>query len=88
MKNPWSIVKGVPQPPLFHLAAAAVTLQLLIDRDEGSVVFSVQTVDPINDNLVGLWVSPVFTEERYLSGLHEAHREFLQQAWDATGPFA
>ena len=88
MRNPWRTVNSVPQPPLFGLAASAVTLQALVDREEQSVVFGVQTVDPINDNLVALWVSDPVSADRYLKKLHMAHKEFLTQLWDATGPFA
>lgn len=88
MRNPWRDVKAIPQPPLFSLPASAITLQCLVDRENGSVVFGVQTVDPITDTLNALWCSAPLPEERYLTGLHEAHREFLRQVWDATGPFA
>jgi hypothetical protein len=88
MRNPWNDVKSVPQPPLFHLAAAATTIQACVDRDNGTVVFAVQTVDPISDQLIALWSSSPVPVERYLKTLHEAHREFLNQLWDATGPFA
>lgn len=88
MRNPWHDVKSAPQPPLFDLAATAVTLQACVDRDNGSVVFAVQAVDPINDNLIALWSSSPVPVERYLKTLHQAHREFLSMLWDATGPFA
>jgi hypothetical protein len=88
MRNPWHIVNGPPQTPLFRLAASAVTLQALIDHDSGSLVFGVQTVDPINDQLCALWSSAPIELERYLKGLHEAHSEFLSQLWDAAGPFS
>lgn len=88
MRNPWKHVNTPPQPPLFVLPALAVTLQCCVDRENGSVVFGVQTVDPITDTLNALWCSSPLPEERYLAGLHEAHAEFLRQLWDATGPFA
>jgi hypothetical protein len=88
MRNPWKEVKSAPQPPLFALPAQAVTLQGLIDHDSGSIVFGVQSVDPINDTLTALWVCPPLPIDRYLKGLHEAHSEFLQQLYDAAGPFS
>jgi hypothetical protein len=88
MRNPWKDVKDGVQPPLFHLPAAAVTLQALVDHDNGTVVFAVQTVDPISDHLIALWSSSPVPVERYLKALHEAHREFLEQTWEACGPFA
>lgn len=88
MRNPWKEVKDAPQPPLFSIPASAVTLQGLIDREAHSVVFGVQTVDPISDTLNALWVSSPLQLDRYLKGLHEAHREFLNQLYDAAGPFA
>lgn len=88
MRTPWREVKSVPQPPLFNLAASAVTLQACVDLESGSVVFAVQTVDPINDNLVALWSSSPVPVERYLKTLHQAHKEFLTQLWEQTGPFS
>lgn len=88
MRNPWSDVKTPPQPPLFTLPASAVTFQALIDRDEGSIVFGVQTVDPISDVLTALWVCPPVPIDRYLKAMHEAHRQFLEQLYDAAGPFS
>lgn len=88
MRNPWREVNASPQPPLFSLAAQAVTLQACVDHDNGTVVFAVQAVDPINDNLIALWCSQPVPVERYLKAMHEAHREFLTMLYDATGPFA
>lgn len=88
MRNPWSNVKDGVQPPLFSLPAQAVTLQALVDNDNGTVVFAVQAVDPINDHLIALWSSAPVPVERYLKALHEAHKEFLNLVWDACGPFA
>ena len=88
MRNPWSDVKSSPQPPLFALAAQAVTLQACVDNENGTVVFAVQAVDPINDNLIALWSSAPVPVERYLRTMHTAHKEFLKLLWDATGPFA
>ena len=88
MRNPWTNVNRGPQPPLFSLPAQAVTLQALIDKDNGSIVFAVQTVDPITDTLNALWSSSAVPEDRYLKMLHTAHSEFLTQLWDAAGPFA
>lgn len=88
MRNPWSNVKGGAQPPLFNLAAQAVTLQACVDHDNGTVVFGVQAVDPINDQLIALWCSAPVPVERYLKTLHEAHKEFLEVLWQACGPFA
>jgi hypothetical protein len=45
-------------------------------------------VDPISDQLNALWVSGPVPVDRYLKILHEAHKEFLRQLWDASGPFA
>jgi hypothetical protein len=87
MRNPWKEVKDGVQPPLFALPAVAVTLQALYDRDNGTVVFAVQAMDPINDQLIALWSSAPVPEERYLRALHEAHREFLELMWDQLGPF-
>ena len=88
MRNPWKDVKDGVQPPLFHLPASAVTLQALVDTDNHSLVFGVQTVDPISDHLVALWTSAPVPLDRYLKMLHEAHREYLEQLWNATGPFS
>lgn len=88
MRNPWRDVKTVPQPPLFRVPALAVTLQALIDHEDGSMVFGVQTVDPISDTLQHLWVSSPVPVDRYLKAMHEAHREFLEQLYEASGPFA
>jgi hypothetical protein len=87
MRNPWHVVNGPPQPPLFAIPAVAITLQACIDRDNGSVVFGVQAVDPINDQLVALWSSSAVPEDRYLKTMHEAHREWLELLWEHTGPF-
>jgi hypothetical protein len=87
MKNPWKLVNSAPQSPIFVLPAAAVTMQSLVDREEHSMVFGVQTVDPISDTLNALWVSSPIDLDRYLNGLHDAHAEFLRQLWDAAGPF-
>jgi len=88
MRNPWSDVKSGAQPPLFSLAAQAVTLQACVDNENGTVVFAVQAVDPINDQLIALWSSSPVPVERYLKTMHQAHREFLELLWEATGPFA
>ena len=88
MRNPWSDVKTGVQPPLFDLAAQAVTLQACVDRDNGTVVFAVQAVDPINDQLIALWSSSPVPVERYLKTMHTAHKEWLSLLWDACGPFA
>jgi hypothetical protein len=87
MRNPWKDVNGEVQPPLFRLPAVAVTLQALVDLEEHSVVFGVQTVDPISDRLVALWSSAPTDLDRYLTTLHEAHKEFLRELHDATSPF-
>lgn len=88
MRNPWRNVKSCPQPPLFGLPASAVTLQALVDQEDHSVVFGVQTVDPITDVLTGLWVSSPVDLDRYLKAEREAHSEFLRALWDACGPFS
>lgn len=87
MRNPWKDVKDGVQPPLFNLAAYSTTLQACIDHENGTVVFGVQTVDPIGDHLISLWCSAPVPLERYLKTMHEAHREFLNQLWEAAGPF-
>jgi len=87
MRNPWKSDVHHAEPPLFSLPAAAVTLQALIDHDAHSVVFGVQTVDPINDTLAALWVCPPVSLDGYLKQLHGAHKEFLEQVWSAAGPF-
>jgi len=88
MRNPWKDVKDGVQPPLFALPAYATTLQALVDHDNGTVVFAVQTVDPIADSLVALWSSAPVPVDRYLKMMHSAHKEFLEQLWQAAGPFA
>ncbi len=88
MRNPWTDVKHGVQPPLFSIPAQAVTLQACVDHENGTVVFAVQTVDPINDQLIALWSSSPVPVERYLKTMHEAHREYLNQLWEACGPFA
>lgn len=87
MRNPWREVKSAPQPPLFRVAAASVTLQACVDHENHSVVFGVQTMDPVSDTLQALWSSSPVDLDRYLKALHEAHQEFLRQLWDAAGPF-
>jgi len=62
-------------------------MQALVDHDNGTVVFGVQTLDPIGDHLIALWCSSPVPLEKYLKAMHEAHREYLNQLWDATGPF-
>jgi hypothetical protein len=87
VRNPWSTRSDVPQPPLFSLPARAVTLQALLDLEEHSVVFGVQTLDPITDTLNALWVSSPVDLDRHLKALHEAHSEFLTQLYNAHSPF-
>lgn len=88
MRNPWKEVKGGVQPPLFELAASATTLQACYDRTNETIVFGVQTLDPIDDHLIALWCSPPVSADRYLKMLSTAHKEFLRQLWENTGPFA
>jgi len=88
MRNPWKESQEGVHTPLFGLPASAVTLQALVDNDNGTVVFAVQTVDPISDHLVALWSSAPVPVERYLKMMHTAHKEFLEQLWEACGPFA
>jgi hypothetical protein len=88
MRNPWRNVNTCAQPPLFGLPALAVTFQALVDQEAHSVVFGVQTVDPITDTLNALWVSSPVDLDRYLKACREAHNEFLKQLYEAAGPFA
>lgn len=87
MRRPWKDVNGEVQPTLFRLPAAAVTLQALIDHEEHSVVFGVQTLDPIEDRLVALETWFPVDLDRYLKTMHDVHKTFLRQLWDAAGPF-
>lgn len=88
MRSPWKEVNDGVQPPLFHLPAVAVTLQACVDAEDGTVVFSVQAVDPINDQLVALWSTAAVPVDRHLKKMHEAHKEWLDLLWHFTGPFA
>jgi hypothetical protein len=88
MRNPWSDVKSGTQPPLFMVPASSITLQACIDRDNGTIVFGVQAVDPINDQLMALWSSSPVPVERYLKTMHQAHKEWLDLLWQFSGPFA
>lgn len=87
MQNPWKNVNTPPQPVLFRLPAVAVTYQALVDHEAHSIVFGVQTVDPITDTLNALWVSSPVDIDRYLKAAVKAHREFADQLWKAAGPF-
>jgi len=58
-----------------------------VDQEDHTVVFGVQSVDPISDTLTALWVQPPLDLDRYLKGAHAAHKEWLRQVWDAAGPF-
>jgi len=88
MRSPWKEVNTGAQPPLFSLPAVAVTLQACVDAEAGTVVFAVQAVDPISDNLVALWTTGPVPVDRHLKKMHEAHKEFLDLLWHFTGPFA
>ena len=76
------------QPPLVPLEAYAVSLQALVDHETQDVLFVVETVDPVENRLVALWSTAPYPLDKYLRGLHKAHKEFLKQLWDACGPFA
>jgi len=88
MRLPIRHVNKIPQPPLMHTVACATTLSALVDHDEYTVVFVVETTDPTTHTLQALWSSAPHPLDRYLKGMHQAHKEFLKQLWDAAGPFA
>lgn len=88
MKTLEDVVNSVVQPSLFPLPAVAVSLHALCDSVGETVVFVVESRDPVEGSLCALWSSSPLPTDRYLKGLHEAHKEFLRQVWDVTGPFA
>lgn len=88
MKNPFESVNSDVQPSLFPLPAVSVSLHALVDCVDQTVVFVVESRDPLAGTLCALWSTPPVPAENHLKRLHEAHKEFLEQVWNATGPFA
>jgi len=80
--NTWS------QPALFGRSAVAVQLLALVDPEDETVVFLVESKEAPGQKLIALWSSSPQPLERYIDSMHEAHKEFLSQLWDASGPFA
>lgn len=81
-------VNAVVEPTLFPLEAVAVSLHALTDAMDQTVVYVVESRDPISGKLVALWSSspmPFGTEDR---GMRQAFKEWSAQVWNATGPFA
>ena len=88
MKKPHEVVNSVVQPSMFPLSSVAVSLHALVDNLDQTVVFVVESRDPLEGSLCALWSSAPVPSENHLKGLHTAHKEFLRQVWDVTGPFA
>ncbi len=82
------LVNAVVEPPLFPYEAGAVSLLALVDRVDGSVVFVCEARNPTDGRLCALWSSAPLPLDRFITGMHEAHEEFLKMLWEATGPFA
>jgi len=82
------LVKAIIEPPLFKYEAGAVSLHALVDGVAQTVVFVAESRNPSDGKLCALWSSAPLPLDGFLAGLHEAHAEWLNQVWDATGPFA
>lgn len=87
MRNPPVDVNALVQPPMFRLDAIAIAMHALVDHLDATVVFVVESRDPLAGGLCALWSSAPIPLEDHLKGLHEAHKEFLRQLFDASGPF-
>lgn len=78
----------VVEPALFPSAAVAVSLQVLIDNLEHTVLFVVEAKEPVTQRLVGLWSSAPVGVEDYAPTFQAALSELSRQVWESTGPFA
>jgi len=82
------LVNAAVERPLFKYEATAVSLHALVDGVAQTVVFVAESRNPSDGRLCALWSSSPLPLDSFLTGMHEAHHEWLEQLWDATGPFA
>lgn len=83
-----AFVKAWVEQPLFKYEACSVSLHALVDGVDQTVVFVAESRNPSDGKLCALWSTSPLPLDRFLDGMHEAHAHWLEQVWDATGPFA
>jgi hypothetical protein len=87
MSDQRDLVNTWTEPQLFPSGGLAVSLECLVDREEGTVLFVCTSRDVSAGKLLALWSSSPQDISDFDTVARRAYREYFDQVHNVTGPF-